>query len=180
MDIPLEALKIKHANELWELIRKFKIEEMTHQANIDVKEATHFTFDVLDRMRKDGYIQNIINLLEERVNEPLYFEFGKYKNRIVQDIVNEDPEYCKWFVNSIRGEDLNTLKICNYLFHIGQCRKFYVNNIYDEGIKLFTELFSCEMFESEKEDIHEFLHRLRTYGEADNCVYDNNDIGLLG
>lgn len=45
----------------------------------------------------------------------LYFTFGKYKGRIVQDIVNEDRNYCSWFSNNVVGRDFNTLKILDFL-----------------------------------------------------------------
>ena len=45
----------------------------------------------------------------------LYFTFGKYKGRIVQDILNLDKNYCEWFVHEVRGNDFNTLKILDYL-----------------------------------------------------------------
>ena len=45
----------------------------------------------------------------------LYFTFGKYKGRIVQDIMYEDENYCSWFAHEVRGQDFNTLKILDYL-----------------------------------------------------------------
>ena len=45
----------------------------------------------------------------------LYFTFGKYKGRIVQDILMEDTDYCEWFSENICGRDFNTLKILDLI-----------------------------------------------------------------
>ena len=56
----------------------------------------------------------------------LYFTFGKYKGRIVQDILMEDVDYCEWFSENICGRDLNTLKILD-LIHKTLLQKPYID-----------------------------------------------------
>jgi len=54
-------------------------------------------------------------LYREEYVDALYFPFGKYKGRIVQDVLKEDKSYCKWFSENIIGKDYNTLKILDFL-----------------------------------------------------------------
>lgn len=56
--------------------------------------------------------QYITFLMEENF---LTFTFGKYKDMYVDIILEQDRDYCEWFVNNIRGTDFNTLKILDYL-----------------------------------------------------------------
>ena len=45
----------------------------------------------------------------------LKFTFGKYTGYYVDIILREDIEYCEWFSENVRGQDLNTLKILDYI-----------------------------------------------------------------
>ena len=67
-------------------------------------------------INKDHLIDSIKDLLKFKMKQDLLiFTFGKYKGRIVQDIINEDRTYCEWFSNNIIGKDFNTLKILDYI-----------------------------------------------------------------
>ena len=180
----LEALRIQHANELFLLKRKFKLEEyfLLLQNNIEDIKINNTLTNIVDCIESYGCKHHFAEYLAIKVDEPLYFEFGKYKNRIVQDIFEQDQNYCAWFVNVIRGEDLNTLKILNYLNHRLEGRYVFTSNIYDGGLQLFMELLPLKILSNEPEmtQIKEFLHTLRTYEYFDNCVYDHEDIGLNG
>ena len=58
--------------------------------------------------------------------DALYFMFGKYKGRIVQDVLTEDIDYCKWFSENVCGRDFNTLKILD-LIHKTLLEKPYID-----------------------------------------------------
>ena len=61
----------------------------------------------------EKYLYEYITFLMEE--NFLTFTFGKYKDIYVDIILEEDKDYCQWFVDNIRGTDFNTLKILDYL-----------------------------------------------------------------
>lgn len=70
----------------------------------------------LNTYYSDSLLDRIKELLEFEMQPTiLYFSFGKYKDRIVQDILQEDKDYCKWFSENVVGKDFNTLKILDFL-----------------------------------------------------------------
>lgn len=177
------AMKIKHANELFLLKRKFKLEEFMCyvQNNIeDIRINEVGTFDILQKLQRAGFLDTWTQCIKFMSDEPLYFEFGKYKNRIVQDVFEQDEQYCIWFIKTIRGEDLNTLKILNYLNHVMSGRDCYTLNPYDVGLQFFMKVLTPEELTDNEKDIKQYLQRIRTYEDADNCSYDYEDIGLYG
>lgn len=57
------------------------------------------------------------NFLQFRLERNvMYFSIGKYKGRIVQDVIDEDIDYCKWFAGNVIGRDFDTLKIIDYIY----------------------------------------------------------------
>ena len=75
-------------------------------------------YSLLKGYYSDGpdLIERMKELLEFKMTpDLLYFTFGKYKDRIVQDVLQEDRKYCKWFSNNVCGKDLPTLTILDYL-----------------------------------------------------------------
>lgn len=187
MPVDIVGLRVKHANELFLLKRKFKLEELhlvleNNLEDIKINVGKSGLFDIMDKIKQFGYEQHFADYLALVADYPLWFPFGKYKDRIVQDILEQDKDYCIWFVNVIRGEDEQTLKILNYLNHVLEGRYCFTCNIYDAGLQLFMELLPSEVLSRDEEanDIKQFLHTLRTYEYFDNCVYDHEDIGLNG
>lgn len=51
-------------------------------------------------------------------NNEISFKMGKYKNRLVIDIMNEDPSYCQW-----------------YLFNDKIYKTTYIRNLLEEKFK---------------------------------------------
>ena len=73
----------------------------------------------------------------------LYFTFGKYKGRIVQDILVQDRDYCEWFSENVCGRDLNTLKILDFL-HKTFIGNPYIDKDKQEVINKILTLFPVE------------------------------------
>lgn len=85
-------------------------------------------------------IDKIKELLEFRMTpDPLYFTFGKYKGRIVQDVLEDDIAYCEWFSKNVCGKDLNTLTILDFLHKELNGYKY---NIKNKKLQLDRILFS--------------------------------------
>lgn len=126
----------------------------------------------------------------------LYFTFGKYKGRIVQDILNEDKSYCEWFVHQVRGNDFNTLKILDYLskcLYYGEQTailglpgginiKFYrywlVNP--EEIFELVISEIPKIMKKEAKEDKDYILGEIFPYKEIRHNSYSNSDFDCGG
>lgn len=120
-------LKVKQANERYELSVNQKIEEYVSKLEEKVQKVIrlssngHEYWSKTVTMIRHEYGLNQIALwiraviLAKMDSYYLYFTFGKYKGRIVQDILEEDESYCHWFLHEVRGNDFNTLKILDYL-----------------------------------------------------------------
>lgn len=91
-------LKVKQANEKYLLNKKHELEECIE----DMKES--YAFEI-----------SLKKALKIILDKPLYFSFGKYKDRIVQDILQQDEDYCIWFRDNVRGKNFEDLQIIDYL-----------------------------------------------------------------
>lgn len=96
---------IKLANERYMFHVNQELELMTHELEEAVR--TNFDLDIEEYGLKYIFALNKTSYL--------YFPFGKYKGRIVQDVLVEDKEYCKWFLQNVFGRNENELKILDYL-----------------------------------------------------------------
>lgn len=56
-------------------------------------------------------------------NCTLSFPFGKYKDYPVDMILEEDKEYCEWYLLNVQTRNINEMKIQNYL-----CKKLFGRN----------------------------------------------------
>ena len=124
----LETLEVRQANERYILSvnqeieayltrlkqRAQKAEKTVTESNYEYfsKDATYARY-AYRLYEIDKWIRAVC--LAKMKSFYLYFTFGKYKGRIVQDIINLDKSYCEWFVHEVRGNDFNTLKILDYL-----------------------------------------------------------------
>lgn len=116
--------EIEKSKVAWIFGRKLRIKEredflqeefdyaykQIEKGNEPIKELKHR----INRNRNE-----IRELIKEYLNVPLYFYFGKYKGRIVQNIYEEDKQYCEWFKNNVVGNDYNTLVIIDYIVKKG-------------------------------------------------------------
>ena len=113
------------------------------------------------------HIKDYIKYLMSKT-EILYFTFGKYEGRIVQDIINEDKEYCKWFSENVIGKDLNTLKILDYL-HKTLLGKPYCNrtkkDCYHEVLQYVPMKWIPEI------DEEEILETKKCSNSIEDCSY---------
>ena len=123
-----ETLEVKQANERYNLsvnqeIETYviKLKEKAQQAEKTVTASNYEYFSKDTTYARYAYRLYEIDkwiravCLSKMKSFYLYFTFGKYKGRIVQDILNLDKNYCEWFVHEVRGNDFNTLKILDYL-----------------------------------------------------------------
>lgn len=46
----------------------------------------------------------------------MVFQIGKYKYFDVEDVINEDPDYCIWFINNVSGNEFVKSKIKESLY----------------------------------------------------------------
>lgn len=98
-------LKVKQANDKYLFNVNQELEEIME--NLKDAFAKHWGIEIEKWCLK--YIFTIQKL------QCLYFPFGKYKGRIVQDIVSKDKDYCEWFLKRVYGKNEQTLKILDYL-----------------------------------------------------------------
>lgn len=157
-------LEIKQANERY--LFKLKQEEETLlydlQQAIDYNKVSaanlangleghyysHNGFDIEYILNGTWMGKDIYCPLEEYIEfkmqaDVLYFTFGKYKGRIVQDIVVQDKDYCEWFSENVCGRDLNTLKILDFL-HKALIGNPYIDKDKQEVINKAMTLFPVE------------------------------------
>lgn len=141
MLVELEELDVKQANEKYIMSVNHKIEkhltELKKKAYEVEKSASEHGYGYFSKTMT--YLRYKYNLNEipkwiraviftKMESCYLYFDFGKYKGRIVQDILKEDENYCAWFLHEVIGKDFNTLKILDYLskvFYHGLQTEFF-------------------------------------------------------
>lgn len=141
MLVELEKLDVKQANEKYIMSVNHKIEKYLTELKKKAYKVEKYASE-----RGDGYFSKTMTNLRYKYNLNeipkwiraviftkmesyyLYFDFGKYKGRIVQDILKEDESYCAWFLHEVIGKDFNTLKILDYLskvFYHGLQTEFF-------------------------------------------------------
>ena len=152
-----EPLEVRQANEKY--LMNVKHEEETLCENLQ-KHPT--SWDSLERLE---------DLIKLRLNTPLYFSFGKYKGRIVQDILQQDRDYCDWFLDNIRGTDFNTLKILDYLYKKLHHIDYWLGSVQDE---IFRVKLEYPKLEKHQEKLKEFFSykKKKHYGGYNSSDFD--------
>lgn len=139
---------VEYYNNLYLLERKEKENELLEDSSFDI-----------ERIKKDPeYMLRIFHSLKEylelKLSKPLYFTFGKYKGRIVQDIMEKDKEYCDWFANNIIPNNQETLIILDLINKYGE--RYTVSNPLQELKNIFKNDLEIEL----KEDDNKYLKKL--------------------
>lgn len=139
---------VEYYNNLYLLERKEKENELLEDSSFDI-----------ERIKKDPeYMLNIFSSLKRylglKLSKPLYFTFGIYKGRIVQDIMEKDKEYCDWFANNIISNNQETLIILDLINKNGE--RYTVSNPLQELKNIFKNDLEIEL----KEDDNKYLKEL--------------------
>lgn len=103
-------------NNEFEFRRKQKYEKIMHGLNALFEKYENKTvsyYVVSDPSDFYEYFVEYLTFLMER--NSMYFTFGKYRGMLVDAVLQENKDYCKWFVYNVRGRDLKTLRILDYL-----------------------------------------------------------------
>lgn len=122
----IDALKVAQENEKYmlclrqELARcKLELEEALEKVNQNLEEIEDSDLgDLYSLYSINFYVTKVLEAFLD--TQVLYFPFGKYKGRIVQDVLEKDLSYCTWFSKNVRGTDIGTLQLLDFL-----CKKLH-------------------------------------------------------
>lgn len=113
----------------------------------------------------------------------LHFTFGKYKAMLVDVVLQEDVDYCRWVLYNIRGWNLNTLKILDYLNKKLNGRNEYETRYY---FRSFETVWSValkilpENWLEPVQNMKESLSKNFRYIPPKYSSYTSYDIGSIG
>lgn len=95
--------------------------------------------DICRGINFETLIMNLMNALLR--NDKLFFDFGKYKGRIVQDIYEKDRNYCKWFLDNVQGRTPRTLQVIDFISKKERGKAYTLTNpvsLYNRIIKEYS------------------------------------------
>lgn len=139
---------IEYYNNLYLLGRKEEEAELLKDSSLDIeniKSDPEWMTDIFYSFEK---------YLKLKLSKPLYFTFGKYKGRIVQDIIEKDKEYCDWFADNIVSNNQEILVIIDLINKIGE--RYTVSNPIQELKNIFKNDLEIEL----KEDDNKYITKL--------------------
>jgi hypothetical protein len=95
------------------------------------------------------------------------FSFGKHVNEKYEDVASSDPEYCRWFINTLATDyPIVADKLCKLVNNDSIYLTFgkYVNNkmseIAEKDIGYIKWLASSDYINSKRKDILKEAHEL--------------------
>ena len=140
-----------------------ELDELKDNSYIDIKDIT----------KDPEYISHIDfslkKYLELRLAKPLYFTFGKYKGRIVQDIMSRDKGYCDWLTRSVISNKNDILTILDFINKNG--KRYTVANPIKELKDIFYKEFKIEASSNTDKHINKLFSRLYQ-NRKEYCTYE--------
>lgn len=121
------------------------VQDITERANKFEKGSSDY-YKVI-WLHISGYYKNGYSLMDclyialyySVIPDPFYFTFGRYAGRIVQDIIEEDFSYCRWFKDNVIGIDYYTLKAIDYFHKLSEGCIYYDKSIYNNYVDLLEQ-----------------------------------------
>lgn len=96
--------------------RKQNYEKIMHDLNALFEKYENKTVSYYEVSNSSYFYEYFVEYLTFLMeHNSMYFTFGKYKGMLVDAVLQENKDYCKWFVYNVRGRDLKTLRILDYL-----------------------------------------------------------------
>lgn len=154
----LNNIKEKNLNAEKEMAIHFKEKDILHRKENDRDEICRYIDWAM-------YIRNLMDAILR--NDKLYFAFGKYKGRIVQDIYKRDEAYCKWFMNNVQGKNLNDLKIIDYINKKDRNKAYCIS----DPIKLYNKIIK----EYNLSQYEEYINKDEILSTYINDYYKNKE-----
>lgn len=112
--------------------------------------------------------------LKLRLSPPLYFTFGKYKGRIVQDIMETDPDYCGWLTNNIISNNLEILIIIDFINKNGE--RYTVENPHETLKQIFKNELGIEISNEFNQKLYKMSFNLYRQNSRRYNYYDDDPL----
>lgn len=157
---------LEYYNSLYLLERKEKESEILRHCSLDI-ESIDRNPDY--RLGRWSWLKDYLEL---KLAKPLYFSFGKYKGRIVQDIMEKDKGYCYWFVRNVISDNQETLRILDFISKNG--KRYTVSNPLQELKNIFKNDLKIELKEDgDKRPARVFSELYHEYGSIGYSEYSD-------
>ena len=159
----------KYKQTILNKVKHFNKEVADYKKNYpedDITESYRYTGAICDEhaiFNKQDFGKHFVNYLWEQATWcPYIFTFGKYKGQYVSKLLDKDSNYCRWFIENVRGSDnLNTLQIIDYLL-----KKLSADNCEEKDIPSsnyffgdFDTMYKNILLETLPEKYHKYLNK---------------------
>ena len=177
-------------NKEFRFKRKQNYEKIMHDLNALFEKYENKTvsfYEVSDTSDFYKYFVEYLTFLME--HNSMYFTFGKYRGMLVDAVLQENKDYCKWFVYNVRGRDLKTLRILDYLNKKVNGRDEYETRYYFRSFETVWPVVLKKLPEKWLEPVQNIKEDLsknfgytppKSYSYSSCSYYDVSDIGSIG
>ena len=187
-----KELQVKQANDKYLFEQKQTLELLQNRLKEVIEKQQKQTIKLIQHYEdKEKYCRHLFTSIAEvwddknscyalylylrlKADTPLYFTFGKYKDRIVQDILIQNRLYCKWFMDNIRGQDLNTLKILDYMNKYIKDKTYFLDSVESILKELFDKCLDQEIYKEIVNSYYfkDYVSKIQWYQFEDKYGYD--------